>query len=72
LSKLYNAWAGKRKAEAKKFTNKKFMTVQEFRDLWVYYNIFDDLFVERDISIIYNSSMQYQVKINLILKKKKY
>lgn len=44
------------------------MTVIEFRDLWVYYNIFDDLFVERDIPVIFNSSMQFQVK--RILKKK--
>ena len=61
FQKLYNTWAGKRKAEAKKFSTKKFMTSSEFKDLWGFYDLYDEYLYDRDITVIFNASMMSQV-----------
>ena len=54
MKQMYYQYAGKRKNEYKNFSNKLFMTMSEFKDLWTALDIYDDFFVERDVSVNFN------------------
>lgn len=54
MKNLYNKYARSRKNEWKKYTNKKFMVLKEFLDIWNYYEVYDDYFVERDVYTSFN------------------
>lgn len=58
VKSLWNQFADSRKTEKRSFMNHKTMNIPEFRDFINYYGFIDTSFNERDISLVFNMSMQ--------------
>ena len=54
MRSLYFQYAGKRKNEYRTFTNRIYMTLNEFKDIWNGLDLYDDFFAERDVAVNFN------------------
>ena len=58
IKNIYNKYLGK--GASKKLNQRKGMTLADFKFVWDDYDIYDSYLLERDISQIFNYSMQTQ------------
>lgn len=57
MHSLYERYACSQKDKHKKFYTYKFMSNYEFKDMWNYFDMYDELFSDRDPNYIFIISM---------------